>query len=102
MKEAALASCLVQVLGLATTSNDGRQLLMWKTSAGSASGDLSVIASKVDILPLFLLFTYKPIPLAFICLSVGLSSIHAFERLVDRHHWASHSFCKKGRGQINS
>ncbi|CAK9238531.1 unnamed protein product [Sphagnum troendelagicum] len=47
MKEAALASCLVQVLGLATTSNDGRQLLMWKTSAGSASGDLSVIASKV-------------------------------------------------------
>jgi hypothetical protein len=51
MKEAALASCLVQVLGLATTSNDGRQLLMWKTSAGSASGDLSVIASKVAILP---------------------------------------------------
>jgi hypothetical protein len=58
MKEAALASCLVQVLGLATTSNDGRQLLMWKTSAGSASGDLSVIASKVDILPFSFFYSH--------------------------------------------
>ena len=53
MKQSSLAECLVYALELAMTSKDGRMLLNWKTSAGSMSGDLSLLACKVICLLTF-------------------------------------------------